>query len=83
MLSLKLKFPSVDRSVLHDLCVLSTLGPALEIDLLMQTKINLMKKNIYYVTSTSGMTSHPLYHVLHPLYLCHHNLSTDITPTFE
>ena len=48
MLSLKLKFPSVDRSVLHDLCVLSTLGPALEIDLLMQTKINLMKKNIYY-----------------------------------
>lgn len=46
--SLKLKFPSVDRGVLHDLCVLSTLGPALEIDLLMQTKINLMKKNIYY-----------------------------------
>ena len=32
---------------------------------------------IYDVTSTSGMTSHPL----HPLYLCHHNLSTDITPT--
>ena len=29
------------------------------------------------VTSTSGMTSHPS----HPLYLCHHNLSTDITPT--
>ena len=46
--SLKLKFPSVDRGVLHDLCVLSTLGPVLEIDLLMQTKINLMKKNIYY-----------------------------------
>ena len=38
---------------------------------------------IYYVTSTSGMTSHPLYQILHPLYLCHHNLSTDITPTFE
>ena len=39
--------------------------------------------SIYDVTSTSGMTSHPLYQTLHPLYLCHHNLSTDITPTFE
>ena len=37
--------------------------------------------SIYDVTSTSGMTSHPLYQTLHPLYLCHHNLSTDI-PTF-
>ena len=39
--------------------------------------------SIYYFTSTSGMTSHPLYQTLHQLYLCHHNLSTDITPTFE
>ena len=39
--------------------------------------------SIYDVTSTSGMTLHPLYQRLHPLYLCHHNLSTDITPTFE
>ena len=36
---------------------------------------------IYEVTSTSGMTSQPLYQTSHPLYLCHHNLSTDITPT--
>ena len=33
--------------------------------------------SIYDVTSTSGMTKHPS----HPLYLCHHNLPTDITPT--
>ena len=33
--------------------------------------------SIYDVNSTSGMTSHPS----HPLYLCHHNLSTDIAPT--
>ena len=38
---------------------------------------------IYDVTSISGITLHPLYQILHPLYLCHHNLSTDITPTFE
>ena len=38
--------------------------------------------SIYDVTSTSGMTSHPLYQTSHPLYLCHHKLSTDITPTF-
>ena len=45
--------------------------------------------SIYFVTSTSGMTSHPLYqtsHPLylchHPLYLCHHYLSTDFTPSF-
>ena len=36
---------------------------------------------IYEVTSTSGMTSQPLYQTSHPLYLCYHNLSTDITPT--
>ena len=36
--------------------------------------------SIYDVTFTSGMTSHPLYQTLPPLYLCHHNLSTDITP---
>ena len=29
------------------------------------------------------MTSHLLYQTLHPLYLCHHNRSIDITPTFE
>ena len=38
---------------------------------------------IYDVKSTSGMTSHTLYQTSHPLYLCHHNLSSDITPTFE
>ena len=38
--------------------------------------------NLYDFTSTSGMTSHPLYQTLHHLYLCHHNLCTDITPTF-
>ena len=38
--------------------------------------------NLYDFTSTSGMTSNPLYQKLHQLYLCHHNLSTDITPTF-
>ena len=39
--------------------------------------------SIYDVTSTSGNISRPLYHTLHPLNLCHHNLSTDITPSFE
>ena len=39
--------------------------------------------SIYDVTFTSGMTSHPLYQTLHPLYLCHHKHPTDITPTFE
>ena len=38
--------------------------------------------NIHDVTSTSGMTSHPLYQTSHPLYVCHHNLSTGITATF-
>ena len=37
--------------------------------------------SIYDVTSTSGMTSQPLYQTSNPLYLCHYNLSTDITPT--
>ena len=35
--------------------------------------------SIYDVTSTSGMTSHPLYQTSPPLYR-HHNFSTDITP---
>ena len=39
--------------------------------------------SIYDVTFTSGMMSHHLYQTLHPLYLCHHNLSTDITPSLE
>ena len=38
--------------------------------------------NLYDFTSTSGMTSHPLYQTSHQQYLFHHNLSTDITPTF-
>ena len=38
--------------------------------------------NLYDFTSTSGMTSHPLYQTSHPRYLCHHNLSTDIIPNF-
>ena len=37
---------------------------------------------LYDFTSTSGMISHSLYQTPHQLYLCHHNLSTDITPTF-
>ena len=37
--------------------------------------------SIHDVTSASGMTSH--HQTLHPLYLCHHNLSTYITHTFE
>ena len=38
--------------------------------------------NLYDFTSTSGMTSHPLYQTLHQLYICHHKLSSAITPTF-
>ena len=38
--------------------------------------------SLYDFTSTSGMTPQHLYQILHQLYLCHHNLSTDITPTF-
>ena len=38
--------------------------------------------NLYDFTSTSGMTSHPLYQTSHQLYICDHNLSTDITTTF-
>ena len=38
--------------------------------------------NLYDFTSTSGMTSHPLCQTSHHLYLCHHNLCTDITPAF-
>ena len=38
--------------------------------------------NLYDFTTTSDMTSHPLYQTSHKLYLFHHNLSTDITPTF-
>ena len=40
------------------------------------------KRSIYDFTSTSGMTSHALYQTVHPLYLCHHNLSTDLISTF-
>ena len=38
--------------------------------------------HIYDFTSISGMASQPVYPTSHPLYLCHHNLSTDIIPTF-
>ena len=38
--------------------------------------------NLYDFTSTSGMTSHPLYQTSHQVYLCHHKLSTDITHNF-
>ena len=38
--------------------------------------------SIYGFTSISGMTTQPLYQTLHPLYLCHHSVSTDISPTF-
>ena len=40
------------------------------------------RDNLYDFTSTSGMTSHLLYQTTHQLYLCHHILSRDITPTF-
>ena len=36
--------------------------------------------SIYDVTSISGMTTQPLYQTLHPLYLCHHTITTDISP---
>ena len=38
--------------------------------------------SIYDVPSTSGMTTQPLYQTSHPLYLCHHTVSTDISSTF-
>ena len=38
--------------------------------------------NLFDFTYTSGLTSHSLYHTSHQLYLCYHNLSTYITPTF-
>ena len=38
--------------------------------------------NLYDFTFTSGISSHLLYQTMHQLYLCHHNLSKDITPTF-
>ena len=38
--------------------------------------------NLYDFKSTSGMTSHSLNQTSHQLYLCHHNFSTDRTPTF-
>ena len=40
------------------------------------------RHNLYDFISSSGMTSHHLYQTSHQLYLCHHNLSTAITPTF-
>ena len=38
--------------------------------------------SIHDVTSTSAMTTQPLYQTSHPLYLCHHTVSTDISLTF-
>ena len=38
--------------------------------------------SIYDVTTNSGMTTQPLYQTSHSLYLCHHTVSTDISPTF-
>ena len=38
--------------------------------------------SIYYVPYTSGRTTQSLYQTSHPLYLCHHTISTEITPTF-
>ena len=38
--------------------------------------------SIYDVTSTSGMTSNPLYQISHSRYLCHHNLSPVIITIF-
>ena len=39
-------------------------------------------ESIYDVTSTSVRTTQPLYQTSHPVYLCHHIVSTDISPTF-
>ena len=38
--------------------------------------------SMYDITSTSGRTAQPLYETSHPLYLCHHTVYTDISPTF-
>ena len=38
--------------------------------------------SIYHVTSTSGMTSQPLYQTSHQPYLFHDNVSTAVTPTY-
>ena len=38
--------------------------------------------SLYDFTSTSGMTLQHLYQISHQMYLCHHNLSTDITHIF-
>ena len=38
--------------------------------------------SIYDVTSTSGTTKQLLYQTLHPLYLYHHTLCTDMSATF-
>ena len=43
---------------------------------------NTINHSIYDFTSTSGMKSHPLNQTSYPLYLCHHNLSTDFISTF-
>ena len=40
-------------------------------------------QSLYDFKSTSGMSSHHLYQISQQLYLCHHNLSTDITPTIS
>ena len=40
------------------------------------------RHNLYDFISNSGISSQPLYQTLHQLYLCNHNLSTEITPNF-
>ena len=42
-----------------------------------------LSHNLYDFTSTSGMTSHPLYPTSHQLYLCDQNLSTASALNFE
>lgn len=49
----KLQIHIADRGVLHDLCTKSVLWFAPEMGLLMQTKINLIRKNIYNILKIS------------------------------
>lgn len=49
----KLQIHITDRGVLHDLCTKSVLWFAPEMSLLMQTEINLIRKNIYSILKFS------------------------------
>ena len=68
------------------LCVdVTTLGICLTSFALHMTSHPLYHTKQRYLWCHIHFTHHniPRYQTLHPLYLCHYNLSTDITPTFE